>query len=833
MLKSWQNSTDTNYSQKNFGRWPQDILTRCLCIIALDRFGDYSGAMIKSSKHDKNEYQLCSTNFGGNIDVNSGSDGVIEGAVVSAPVREVAARVLSMLIDVSPRAEIQKPTYQILVRLASYEQEWEVRQGAMLAFKYVTGLMSKRDNKTIDKIWNGVVSHAIEGLKDDSDDVRSASAQVLCHFVHYYNNEDEGLTKTNISRVISMCATKVWIAMKQVHNMSSCTLDLLNLFSQLISTDCQSVLDSIGILDHETSQSTIDQLLKKMNDFLNFDDASVKLSCFCTLSVIAGPIATVLIRTRKRDNHTACNRAIQLYCNLLLNIFNSFSWCTGSSIIGNENDEMDKNTQSKADLFNSTRNNTWAAIVNTLCRLIQDDDILVVRPTFLALLLRLVNIESSQMHGLHGSATDGSMERYNIKSKISAHYQCLITSCNAFADLYKKICLGSTFDELLAIFIFCLLESPWHELCESGCILLKSLYQQTEIHHPNSLLLEYQRVLLKILDRDPNCTYLDSYSNVGLVRMDKSVQEMCNKTLVAMLEAEAKEDSATSNNEIINWIRDRVNQVVHVWDNTFQAFNINFVGDATDLPKIKRSKHHMRLSASIAGTSLSLGPHYLPSKLTHLIRALMTSIKNKWESLRSQITCKDLAYMIQLLNQSNTPRRNVVADKILQNVCSMASCDPKYCDLPNGFTPCGWKAAQCILRLLIKAIPKNEDLASISILWQWIVCLKSSDPALIEDTNLEKAITIFSDISFALKKETKVYEQVVSLLLPTLVVLACTYTKTYFRQKSLDAITNTCMVDPETSIPVVLPILFPYLNDNNNDACRLGACIVMNKLFGV
>jgi len=58
MLKSWQNSTDTNYSQKNFGRWPQDILTRCLCIIALDRFGDYSGAMIKSSKHDKNELEV-------------------------------------------------------------------------------------------------------------------------------------------------------------------------------------------------------------------------------------------------------------------------------------------------------------------------------------------------------------------------------------------------------------------------------------------------------------------------------------------------------------------------------------------------------------------------------------------------------------------------------------------------------------------------------------------------------------------------------------------------------------------------------------------------------
>ena len=82
--------------------------------------------------------------------------------------------------------------------------------------------------------------------------------------------------------------------MKQVHSTSSCTLDLLNLFSQIMSIDCHCVLESIGVFtvaikssQYSQCMALVDQLLTKMNDFLNFYDVSVRLSCFYTLSVIA------------------------------------------------------------------------------------------------------------------------------------------------------------------------------------------------------------------------------------------------------------------------------------------------------------------------------------------------------------------------------------------------------------------------------------------------------------------------------------------------------------------------------------------------------------------
>jgi hypothetical protein len=54
-----------------FGMWPLDIMARCLCVLSLDRFGDYSGATVG--------------------DDDDGGESVV------APVREVAGQVLSIL----------------------------------------------------------------------------------------------------------------------------------------------------------------------------------------------------------------------------------------------------------------------------------------------------------------------------------------------------------------------------------------------------------------------------------------------------------------------------------------------------------------------------------------------------------------------------------------------------------------------------------------------------------------------------------------------------------------------------------------------------------------
>ena len=623
LLKSWQSSsTDhsstsstTTTSQSNFGRWPQDILTRCLCIISLDRFGDYSGADIKSSSNDNDNDKGASSHLGSIIKLGNGNDsnndsnnsnnndeerfsfdGIIQGAAMSAPVREVAARVMALLLSMSPCITVQQPTYQILVQLVNYEEEWEVRHGAMLGFKYIAELVRRQGQESdqglggesnnhqyMDKIWDDIVTHALKGLKDISDDVKGASAQVLCCFVkdYYVVEENENENENNkgpslssrrknhrkkVNQIISQCAERIWIAMKQVHSTSSCTLDLLNLFSQIMSIDCHHVLESIGVFtvavkSSQNSQcmALVDQLLTKMNDFLNFDDVSVRLSCFYTLSVIAEPIAVALMKTTEKGENelpseeststsiSSC-KTIELYCNLIVNLFNSFLYDSNLFIINDNkqttnNDKKTTNIKneilSKMELFNDTRNKAWVAIVEATNLLLRDDNILIMRKTFLVLLVRLVDMGNNDVEGFttsYGSFVGRSLG-HSLKSKMSTQYQCLLSSCNAFAEIYGKIRLGSIIDTPIAIFILCLLESPWHELCESGCILLKSISQTIKKDETTALLIsKYQSSLIKMLSRGPNCIFLDSYENIDLVRIDKSVKEMCNRTLVVILQ---------------------------------------------------------------------------------------------------------------------------------------------------------------------------------------------------------------------------------------------------------------------------------------------------------
>jgi hypothetical protein len=227
------------------------------------------------------------------------------------------------------------------------------------------------------------VTNPLKGLKDISDDVRGASAQVLCCFVKGYhvvvaapekvNENDKGSSLNSRRRNhnekvkknhIPMCRTNL-DAIKEVHSTSSCTLDLLNLFSQIISINCHHVLESIGVFtvvavvvkpkQNSHCMAVVDQLLMKMNDFLNFDDVSVWLSCFYTLSVIAKPIATALMETSeevekelqsKESTSTSTSissgKTIELYCNLIVNLFNSFLYDSNLFII-NDNEQTTNN----------------------------------------------------------------------------------------------------------------------------------------------------------------------------------------------------------------------------------------------------------------------------------------------------------------------------------------------------------------------------------------------------------------------------------------------------------------------------------------------------------
>jgi hypothetical protein len=824
LLKAWQssfkdrNNNDKTVMLKHFGAWPEDICCRCLCILALDRFGDFAGHSIQTYSNPKD------ANNGDAIIFN---DSVV-GSAMSAPVREVAGQVLSLLLDMAPSNDIQDPCYQVLSKLTSYAREWEVRHGSMLAFKYIANRLRNEYRSGSDKrlcnqnIWDEVINHAIKGLKDSSDDVRGASAQVLYNLVakHVYANEEKESTEvqSKVSHIISQCAQHVWAAINELCATSTCTLDLMKLFSQIVSTDSKCVLSSLGTLKEKNSSRTTDHLLAKLNSFLHFNDISVQLSCLNTLSVIVEPISITLSQSESKKSKRKSNKTMQVLCDLLTSLFLSF--------LKGTNQYYDSTTSKKNDsnfcmsmtmrVFDSLRCKAWSSIIDAAQKTFCIGDSPIVQKTILNMIGELINHNTSQ-----GLGSSGHM----LKSKISTWYQILTATTNAIAELCDKIRLGPIIDMPVFLCIFCMLESPWLDICECGCVLLKSLSQRDVV--PQALVTEFQQFLAEMLETHPNCILVDHYTNSEVMKNDQSGRDIYRSTMLTILNVQRQHDADI---DVIDWVRLQRKTVVQIWSNVLNTFGIDFSHESNiDLSKIRMSKYYMRLSASIAGAIASFGVKNLP-KLTSVIRAMMTSIKNEELDSRSKTSCSDIASMLESLSRSSQQQHKRAQSKILEKLCTLSCSDPQFVTHPVGWTITGWKASQTVLQFVVKSLKESQDLSSSKIIWQRIQCLQSIDPASIDERQMKNAITLFSTLSVSFTKETSGYAHVVDALLNTLVLLACNHDDSYVRKKALVAVENICLIHPSNSVPAILPLLTTALKADRDDACRLGACTLMNIL---
>lgn len=126
-------------------QWVIDAALRLLCVLGLDRFGDFV------------------------------SDQVV------APVRETCAQALGSLLLLIPKDKDDKVNnngimgiVSIVLKLLGYD-EWEARHGALLALKY---LLVVRDD-LLDDVLLKVFPAIMQGLSDPVDDVGAAAASAL------------------------------------------------------------------------------------------------------------------------------------------------------------------------------------------------------------------------------------------------------------------------------------------------------------------------------------------------------------------------------------------------------------------------------------------------------------------------------------------------------------------------------------------------------------------------------------------------------------------------------------------------------------------------------
>lgn len=166
--------------------WLEDVVLRLLCVLALDRFGDFI------------------------------SDQVV------APVRETCAQVLGTALKEMPAEKVTEIA-EVLLNLVQ-ESEWEVRHGGLLGIKY---MLVVRDD-LIKTLLPMTINNILMGLFDSVDDVGAVAASTLIPIAGWlpklFNPE-------NVSNIVKM----LWDLLLDQDELASACNSFMGLLAAMLS----------------------------------------------------------------------------------------------------------------------------------------------------------------------------------------------------------------------------------------------------------------------------------------------------------------------------------------------------------------------------------------------------------------------------------------------------------------------------------------------------------------------------------------------------------------------------------------------------------------------
>ncbi|XP_012935979.1 TATA-binding protein-associated factor 172 [Aplysia californica] len=165
--------------------WLSDLSVRLLCVLALDKFGDFV------------------------------SDEVV------APVRETCAQTLGAVLKYMDEPSVSSVVDISLQLLA--QSQWEVRHGALLSLKYILAVRKDMTSKLLPL----VLSSILAGLQDPDDDVRAVAAAALIPVT-------DALVQCLHSQVpeILLC---LWDTLADLDDLTASTNSIMILLAKLMS----------------------------------------------------------------------------------------------------------------------------------------------------------------------------------------------------------------------------------------------------------------------------------------------------------------------------------------------------------------------------------------------------------------------------------------------------------------------------------------------------------------------------------------------------------------------------------------------------------------------
>lgn len=218
--------------EKNHQLWLEDAALRLLCVIALDRFGDFV------------------------------SDQVI------APVRETSAQVLGTVLKDMSIENVMK-TVDVLLKFVK-QKDWEVRHGGLLGLKYLVAVREDLIQDYLPLILNDILA----GLNDPEDDVGAVAASSLIPIASHL---PQMLNKEQLSHMLTM----IWDLLLVTDELTSACNSFMGLLAAILSLP--------GITSWVQADS-LPTLIPRLFPFLSHSSTSVRKSTLQTLKTLTLPV---------------------------------------------------------------------------------------------------------------------------------------------------------------------------------------------------------------------------------------------------------------------------------------------------------------------------------------------------------------------------------------------------------------------------------------------------------------------------------------------------------------------------------------------------------------
>ncbi|KAL4880089.1 hypothetical protein BJY04DRAFT_86595 [Aspergillus karnatakaensis] len=252
-------------------KWLDDLACRLLCVLMLDRFGDYI------------------------------SDNVV------APIRETVGQTLGALISHLPSPSVVA-VYRCLYRLImqvdlNLERSiWEVCHGGMIGLRYLVAVRKDLLVETTE-LMDGVLEAVMHGLGNYDDDVRAVSAATLVPIAEEFVNSRQS-TLGSLMNIVWDCLSNLQ------DDLSASTGSVMDLLAKLCSF--KPVLDAMKENATVNSESSFGKLVPRLYPFLRHTITSVR-------SAVLRALTTFLKLEGEGTNDWVDGKALRLiFQNLLV-----------------------------------------------------------------------------------------------------------------------------------------------------------------------------------------------------------------------------------------------------------------------------------------------------------------------------------------------------------------------------------------------------------------------------------------------------------------------------------------------------------------------------------